>query len=80
MTFEELVRQFVDLINLVIPILFSLALVLFLWGGVRYIYKEGDAKGKSEERSALGWGLLALFILFSIWGIIRLLEEAFLGV
>jgi len=80
MTFADLVKEFVGLVNIVIPVLFSLALVLFLWGGVRYIYKAGDAKGKSEERSALGWGLLALFILFSIWGIIRLLEEAFLGV
>ena len=79
MTLASLVNQFVELINTAIPVLFSLALVLFLWGGVRYIYKSGDVKGKSEERTAMVWGLVALFVLFSIWGIIRILQDSFFG-
>ena len=77
MTLQTLVNDFVGLIDLVIPVLFGLAVALFLFGGVRYIYKSGDAAGKGQERSAIQWSLLALFILFSIWGIIKLLQEAF---
>lgn len=78
-TFRDVVDLSISLINLVIPVLVALALVLFLWGGVRYIYKSGDAHGKGADKEALLWGVIALFVLFSIWGLLRLLKESFLS-
>ncbi len=75
MSLESLVNQFIGLINVVIPVLGGLALALFLISVIRYIVKAGDAHGKSEERKAMGWGLVALFVLFSVWGILRLLQS-----
>lgn len=75
--FADVVRMLVGLINDIVPVLLGIALLFFFWSGIRYIYKAGDAKGKNEERQALLWGLAALFILFSIWGILGLLGEAF---
>lgn len=71
MNFADLVNQLVGFINTVIPVLGGIALVLFLVSVVRYIQKAGDAHGKSEEQKAMLWGLVALFVLFSIWGILR---------
>jgi predicted Na+-dependent transporter len=77
--FADLVRELVGLIDVAIPVLLGLALALFLWSGVKYVYKAGDAKGKGEERQALLWGLVAMFVLFSLWGILALLKESFIG-
>jgi len=75
MSLAQLVNQFVDLINLAVPVLGGIALLLFLFSVVRYIAKAGDSHGKSEEQKAMMWGLVALFVLFSIWGILRIFKE-----
>ncbi|OGC84715.1 hypothetical protein A3F55_02540 [Candidatus Adlerbacteria bacterium RIFCSPHIGHO2_12_FULL_53_18] len=72
---DDIVYPIVDFIDLTVSTLGGVVLVLFLIIVVRYIAKAGDAHGKSEERRAMGWGLLALFILFSIWGIINIFKQ-----
>ena len=79
MTLATLVGTVIGLINQIIPVLVALALVLFLWGGVLYIYKSQDAHGRAANKELLIWGLIAMFVLISIWGILRLLCNSFLG-
>jgi hypothetical protein len=78
LTFSDLVSKTIGLINLVIPLLFTLALVLFLWTGVRYIRQAGG-EGASEVRGQLAWGLIALFVIFSVWGLVNILCFTFFG-
>ena len=77
-SFIEIVAFIIGLINQVIPILGSFALILFLWGGLRMVYRSGDAHGHNDDKKAMQWSVIALFVLFSIWGILRLMSEAFL--
>lgn len=76
-TFAELVGCFVSIINAAIPLLATIALILFFWGVIRYIASSGGAKEHVEGREFLLWGIIALFVLFSIWGIIRILRATF---
>jgi hypothetical protein len=78
-TFGDVVVFIISLINAAIPVLVALALVLFLWGAFRYVYKSADAHGKGADKEALLWGLIALFVLLSVWGILRILTNTFLG-
>ena len=66
--------------NLVI-LLSSVAFVLFLWGLVRFIYdrSNGDDTRLQKDKEAMGWGLAALFVVISIWGIIKMFQ-GFLGI
>ena len=66
--------------NLVI-LLSSVAFVLFLYGLVRFIYdrSNGDDKRLEKDKEAMGWGLVALFVLVSVWGIIKMFQ-GFLGI
>ncbi|MCR4279435.1 MAG: hypothetical protein NUV78_01715 [Candidatus Zambryskibacteria bacterium] len=69
--FSELVEVFLKLIELLIPVIASLALLAFFWGLVKFIGKVGgDEKAVSEGKSLMVWGLIALFIMITIWGII----------
>jgi hypothetical protein len=70
MDLTGLVGQMIGVINTTIPVLASLALVFFLWGIVRYIHKAGDAGSKEGDRQIFIWGLVALFVMVSVWGII----------
>ena len=63
----------IGIINIIIPVLTILALVLVLYSGLRYILKAEESKGKGPEREAIMWGLIALFVIVSVWGILRVM-------
>lgn len=65
------------IINLLIGIAAALALLAFFWGLVKYIAKAEDEGAKEEGRHLMINGAIALFVLFSIFGIIRFLRLEF---
>ena len=64
-----------DILNRVIPVLIALALVIFFWGLIQYIRTHKAGKGKDVMIA----GLVGLFIMVSVWGIIRIAQNT-LGV
>lgn len=76
---ECVARELISVINLIIPVLVTLALILFFVGLIRYLVKSGDEKGKQRDKEVILWGLIALFIIFSIWGILGILKRTFLS-
>ncbi len=65
----DLVKSY---INPIIGLLTGLAVLFFIMGIVRYIANAGDEKKAKEGKSIMIYGVLALFILFSFWGIVQL--------
>lgn len=57
------------------PALVGLAFVFFLWGVVRFISTSGDSADHAERGRGMVYGLVALFILISIWGIVVLMQN-----
>ena len=60
------------LVGALVPILITLALVTFFWGLVRYLYSGKHDQGKK----IMIWGLVTLFVMVSVWGIVRLAQNA----
>ena len=56
-----------------IPLVFTLALLLFFWGMVKYIRSEG-AGGKGEGRTLMIWGIIGLFVMSTVWGLVAFLR------
>lgn len=79
--FRELVGLIVLIINVATPMLVALALVLFFWRAVLVMKGSGDGKGFSAAkfREVALWGVGILFVMVSIWGILALLENTFIG-
>jgi len=71
------IRTFVTeagrIIALAIPILIALAMIVFFWGLVKYIWGGGD---KETGKSIMIAGLASLFVMVSVWGIILLAGQA----
>ena len=73
MTLATLVGQIISVINLVVALLGSVALMIFIWGGVRYLLKSDDAH-KQAQKEFLGWSLLTLFLIVSVFGILQIVQ------
>jgi uncharacterized membrane protein len=58
------------LMNQVVRIIFGLALIYFFWGGARFILNAGDAKTREDGKNKMIWGVITLFVMISIYGII----------
>ena len=73
----ELIDASYNLINnTLIPIAFSLCLLYFFWGVAQYIRAgAGSEKAAEEGRNRMVYGVIALFVVFSIWGIINLISS-----
>lgn len=73
----ELIEGIGNIIGLLLPIAGGLALLAFFWGLAKFIYNtgKGDTQAVEIGRSLMIWGIIALFVLVSIWGIIRFIGE-----
>lgn len=60
-------------LNGVIGLFITLAIVVFFWGLIKYLWSM-DHENASEGLKIMFWGIVAIFVMVSIWGIIRLLQ------
>lgn len=75
---SDIIIVFNKYINTLTPILASLAIICFFYGLIWYIYAAGDSKGREKGRQTIIWGLVGLFVIFSLWGILEFLKSVFL--
>jgi len=74
--FKALMYQLTELIDLGTFALFSLAVAYFFISVVRNLWgsNSGDAEKKKKLQESLVWGIVVLFVMVSIWGIIQILQ------
>lgn len=73
----QIINAIAYIVGLIIPILIGIALIVFFWGLVMYIAKTGDEKAHERGKRTMIAGIVSLFIMVSIWGIIRFGQSAF---
>ena len=68
------------LIKAVGTLIMSLAVVAFFWGVVQYIWgaREGEAAKIAAGNQFMVWGLVGLFVMFSVYGIIKFFQGTLL--
>ena len=72
-------QQFIGFIdNYLVPLLFAVAFIVFIFGIFRYFILGGaDEEKRSQGRTLMLWGMIGFFIMVSIWGILNLLVHSF---
>jgi hypothetical protein len=65
-----------NIINMLIPIVFALAMLYFFWGLAQYILNSGDSAKQEEGRNKMIWGIVALFVMSAVWGLVTFLGDA----
>src|SRR3989338_4140991 len=77
-TFEELANLIVAILDSGGGLLVLAGIVIYFYGVSTNILKMSDEGGKTA-RAYFVWGILVIFIMVSIWGILDLLQNTLFG-
>jgi len=69
------VNQAGAILKLLIPMAFAVAIIYFFWGVAKYIGKAGDPKAAAEGKSIMIYGVIAIAVMASIYGIVAYLQN-----
>ena len=72
-TFSSVVASILGIFYLLEWLLSGMALIIFFVGLVKFIGSAGSTKSQKEGYVLMVWGLIALFVIFSIQGILWLM-------
>ena len=78
-TLQNIINAIGTAVNNLIPIAAGLALLGFFFGLAKYIFQAGNDEAQDEAKQVMLWGVIALFLIAAIGGIIAVLEST-LGV
>ena len=56
---------------------YGVGLLLFIFGLIKYVVAAGDEKKIEEAKRFIVFGLIAFFVMFSVWGLTNLLVKFF---
>lgn len=59
-----------------LTLLISLAIVYFVWNVFKYIIAAEEVD-KATAKDKIVWGLVAIFVMISIWGLVAILQGTF---
>lgn len=59
-------------INPLIALVFTLALVYFIYGVMQFVLNPTNEEIRKSGKSHILWGLIGLFIMIAVFGIMRL--------
>lgn len=71
---RQLIQMVGGIVQALIPIVIGLAVLVFLWGVLNYVIKSDDP-GKKEAKDFMLWGIIALFVMVSVWGLVNILRD-----
>lgn len=77
--FSELVCILVSILNSLIPVIIGIGLIVFLWGLALFILAAGDEKKIESGKNLMIYGIIGLFVMTSVWGLIRVVYSTFFG-
>ena len=65
-----------EIIFIFIIIVFSIAVLVFGWGIVKYLTAAGDATKLAAARGFLWWGVIGMFVLAAMFGLVLFIADA----
>jgi len=65
------------IVNPLIILLFGIALISFFWGIFEFLSKSSSEEGRVRGKRNMVWGIIGMFIMFSVFGIINIILGTF---
>lgn len=64
-----------NILGILVPIFITLAVLAFFWGLVKYLW--GGAEDKDAAKNIMIWGVIAIFVMVSVFGLVQLIGNTF---
>ena len=62
--------------NSIIPLIFALGVMYFVWGVVQYVIADGE-EAKTKGKDTIIYGIIALTVMLTVWGLVGILGSTF---
>ena len=72
---EGAMTTIATLMKTAMPLIISLAVIFFVWSLVQFMLKEGE--DKAAAKTSMIWGIIILFAMVSVWGLVNVLDQTF---
>ena len=76
-TFGGILTTLAGYVNILIPLAIAFAIFEFVRGIIKYITAGGEPKGREEARNTIIYGVIGLFAIVSVWGLVKLIGDSF---
>ena len=63
--------------NVITYLLIALAVLFIVWNVVMYFIKSGEEADRKKAGMNILWGIVGLFVIVSIWGLVGILTNTF---
>ncbi len=73
----EVINLFITIGLRIIPFLGVVAFLVFVLGVAKFIRSAGNEKEVKDSKDLLIWGVIGLFVLVTVWGIVSFLRSEF---
>ncbi len=76
-TYKGLVGSIIDIINLIIPALFAVVFVFFVWKMIdSWVINAGDQVKQEEGKKYATAAVITFVIMITAWGIVKMIKES----
>ena len=65
------------IINTIFPAVVGIAVFAVAWGIFKFILNAGDPEARKQGMATILWGVVGVFLMFSIWGLVNILKNTF---
>src|SRR3989338_10230158 len=73
----DLLGVFMTIINALMPFIVALAVLFFIWGVFQFVMAAGDEEARTAGRDKMIYGIIGIFVMVSVWGLVNLLQGSF---
>lgn len=74
---SDLLAIFVSIISALMPFIVALAVLYFIWGVFQFVAAAGDEEARTAGRDKMIYGIIGIFVMVSVWGLVNLLGGTF---
>jgi hypothetical protein len=78
-TFAGLMEMIVGWVSVAVPVIVGLALFAFLYGLALFLKNSGDSKQHGEGATIMTYGIISLFVIVALWGLVEMARRSIFG-
>jgi hypothetical protein len=73
----SLLKVLQNIVDTIIPFVVGLAVLVFIYGVFNFVTSAGDEEARANAKQFIIWGIIAIFVMVSVWGLVRILSGTF---
>ena len=72
-----LLKVLQNVVDAIIPFVVGLAVLVFIYGVFNFVTSAGDEEARAGAKQLIIWGIIGIFVMVSVWGLVNILSRTF---